>query len=96
MEDRMYEQPMEMYDTEPEVDEGPMLRKTSEHRPRRIDFLREYDINIRFLSVGCIVKVGCREIAFGNISEAMKELNEYVENPYKESLKWREIFDKED
>lgn len=88
MEDRMY-------DMEPVVDETPFLKK-SEHRPRRIDFLRDYDINIRFLSVGCIVKVGCREIAFGNISDAMKELNEYVQNPYKESLKWGEIFDKED
>jgi hypothetical protein len=51
-------------------------------------------VHIKFLSRGCIVSVGCREIAFENPADAMKELNEYVTNPYEVMQKWQKIFDK--
>jgi len=66
---------------------------TKEYIPKKQEILREYDISIRFLSVGCIVKVGCKEIPFRRVSDAMEELNKYVENPYDETKKWNILFD---
>ena len=54
--------------------------------------LRDYEISIRFLSVGCIVKVGCKEIPFTNTIDAMNDINEYIKNPRKERERWFEIF----
>ena len=60
-------------------------------RPR-MDYLRDYEINIRFLSLGCIVRVGCKEIAFTSIEEAMREVNAYVANPKLLSDKYNTLF----
>jgi hypothetical protein len=81
---------------EPTNDEMRMSEETrcKEWRPRATDVLREYEVHIKFLSRGCIVSVGCREIAFENLEDAMKELNEYVTNPYDVMQKWQAIFDK--
>jgi hypothetical protein len=67
---------------------GPM-----EYKPSNKECLRGYEVTIRFLSRGCIVKVGCQEIAFENTEDAMKELNEYVTNTYETQQKWRKILD---
>ena len=85
------EQPVEMrgYDREP------VLRMTEEYKPKKQELLREYEIRLRFLSVGCVVSVGCKEIPFRDIKEAMDYINKYVENPYEEGNKWREIFESE-
>ena len=56
------------------------------------ELLQQYEVRIQFLSVGCIVNVGCKSIAFGTVNEAMKELNDYVENPKEISEKWNRIF----
>lgn len=61
----------------------------------RLDLLRQYDINIKFLSSGCLVTVGCKSIAFSTIDEAMHQLNEYVKHPLKASEKWNKIFTEE-
>ena len=66
---------------------------TKEYIPNKQQILREYNIDIRFLSRGCIVKVGCKEIAFTNVGDAMVELNKYVSNPYQEGKRWNQIFD---
>jgi hypothetical protein len=81
---------------EPTNDEMRMREDTrfKEYRPRTTDALREYEVHIKFLSRGCIVSVGCREIAFENPADAMKELSEYVTNPYEVMQKWQKIFDK--
>ena len=68
----------------------------NECRPRKMDILREYEIRIRFLDVGCIVCVGCKDIAFSDIKDAMHELRMYVENPYDQGKKWTSIFEKQD
>ncbi len=60
-----------------------------EYGPSNKQWLREYEIIIRFLSRGCVVRVGCQEIAFESAEEAMKELNEYVSNTYETQQKWR-------
>jgi hypothetical protein len=86
------EQPVEMrgYDREP------VLRMTEEYKPKKQELLKEYEIRLRFLSVGCVVSVGCKEIPFRNVKEAMDELNKYVENPYEVGKKWHELFNSED
>ncbi len=66
-----------------------------EYRPSNLEVLREYEISIRFLSRGCIVKVGCKEIAFDDITKAMAEINDYVlgGNTYEAQKKWRKLLE---
>jgi hypothetical protein len=63
-------------------------------RPR-MDYLRDYEINIRFLSVGCVVRVGCKEIAFTSIEEAMEEVNAYVANPKRTTDRYNKLFNEQ-
>jgi hypothetical protein len=88
-EEVMYDGPTEMM-----AEERPMMSK--EYKPRKQEVLREYELKIRFLSVGCVVSVGCKDIPFRSVKEAMEEVNKYVENPYDESKRWRELFDGEE
>lgn len=78
----------------PEVN-GPtvMQEESSLKQPSRQYYLREYPITIRFLSIGCVVDVGCKSIPFTSVDEAMKEVNAYVANPSKEMDRWRSILD---
>jgi hypothetical protein len=78
------------YDREPE------LRMKEEYKPKKQELLKEYEIRLRFLSVGCVVGVGCKEIPFRSVKEAMDCVNEYVENPYEVGKKWHSIFDGEE
>ena len=64
-----------------------------EYKPSNQQLLQEYDINIQFLSRGCIVRVGCKSIAFETVESAMKEINEYVTNSYETQNKWRKLLD---
>lgn len=69
----------------------PEMEKVSEYRPSNNEALREFEINIRFLSRGCVVRVGCKEIAFEDVASAMAAINAYVANPWDEQQKWRKI-----
>jgi len=71
-------------------DEQP-VPSTIDYKPSNKEALREYEIRIRFLGRGCLVGVGCQEIAFESIESAIQELNEYVKNPYETQKKWRKI-----
>ena len=80
--------------SEPQVGpEQPMQEESSLKQPSRQYFLREYPITIRFLSIGCVVEVGCKHVPFTSIDEAMKEINAYVADPYKEQQRWRQLLD---
>lgn len=68
---------------------SPMQEK--EYKPSTQQALKEYEISIRFLSRGCVVRVGCQEIPFESVGNAMTELNAYIANPYETQKKWREI-----
>jgi len=87
----MYDGPTEMM-----AEERPMKLMAKEYKPQKQEVLREYELKIRFLSVGCIVSVGCKDIPFRSVKEAMEEVNKYVENPYEESKRWRDLFDGEE
>ena len=66
---------------------------TEKYVPRRSECLTEYEINIKFLSVGCVIRVGCKEIAFHDIDEGIKELNRYLNDPYTVKEEWYRKFD---
>ena len=76
---------------EPVMDETKL--KEYEYVPSKTEALREYEIGIRFLSRGCVVRVGCKEIAFTNNEEALAELNKYFNAPYETQKEWRKILD---
>lgn len=61
---------------------------TPPEKPSNQWVLKEYEINIRFLSRGCVVKVGCKEIPFESVKIAMEALNAYVENPEDTGSEW--------
>ena len=73
--------------------EEPMT-ELEEYRPSKQNALKEFQIAIRFLSRGCIVQVGCKEIPFEDVSRAMAELNAYVTgDTYEIQKKWRKLLD---
>lgn len=67
-----------------------------EWRPSRMEALRNYQIGIKFLSIGCIIEVGCKSIPFTSIKEGIDALNEYIANPYDTQKVWEEKFKKEE
>ena len=69
------------------------VSEPKEWRPSNAEALREHDLRIRFLNRGCIVSVGCKDIAFEDPIKAMEAVNVYVANPWDEQQKWRKILD---
>jgi hypothetical protein len=61
-------------------------------RPRQQQ-LKEYEIRIKFLSIGMIISVGCKEIPFTTVEEGMDALVAYTKNPHEEVKKWSAILD---
>ena len=76
-------------------DEPTMLQEV-EYKPSRMEALRDYQVGIKFLSIGCVISVGCKEIPFTTIKEGMKALNDYVINPVETRKIWLERFRKEE
>jgi hypothetical protein len=48
---------------------------------RKLDILKRWEIGILPFDRGCVVKVGCKSIAFTSIEAAYKEIGRYLENP---------------
>ena len=69
---------------------------TKEWQPSRQECLRDYEVKIRFLTLGCIVSVGCKEIPFTTIKEGMEALNQYVAKPYEVKQIWEKRFQEEE
>lgn len=63
-----------------------------EYIPPKVEILQRNEIRIRFLSIGCVITVGCKEIPFTNLEAAMGSLEEYVKDPHTATKKWNEIF----
>jgi hypothetical protein len=71
-----------------------MPEMKGEYKPSKQEALREHEIRIHFLHRGCVVHVGCKQIAFEDVSRAMTELNEYVTgDTYEVQKKWRNLLD---
>lgn len=69
-----------------------MVGTEKEYKRPVTDMLREHNIEIRFLSIGCVIRVGCKEIAFTDRDTAMVELMDYVRDPHTAKKKWNKRF----
>lgn len=67
-----------------------------EWKPSRREYLREYEVTITFLTLGCIIRVGCKTIPFTTVKEGMEALNEYVAKPYETRQVWEKRFQEEE
>lgn len=76
---------------EPAIMEEPVVACEKQWQPSRMECLKHYNINIRFLSIGCLVEVGCMSIPFTNITDAMEALQTYIDNPYEERQRWEKL-----
>ena len=74
----------------PQIEKVP---EAKEWRPTDAEALREFEIRIKFLSRGCVVSVGCKDIAFEKVEDAMSALQTYVAWPYEQQKAWRKILD---
>lgn len=72
------------------------LRLPKEWKPSRQECLREYEVKIRFLTLGCIISVGCREVPFTTLKEGMEALYEYVARPYEVRQIWEKQFQEDE
>ena len=70
--------------------------KTAAWQPPRQEYLRDYEVKIRFLTLGCVISVGCKEIPFTTIKEGMEALNQYVAKPYETRQIWEKRFQEEE
>ena len=64
----MYEEPQELKEFNPEatLNEAGAAPSNLEYKRSNQEILRENQVEIIFLSVGCVIKVGCKEIPFFN------------------------------
>ena len=56
-------------------------QKEQREQWRRIEILKNWDVNIKFADRGCFVSVGCKSFAFESVVAAMEALKQYTENP---------------
>ena len=80
-----------MYNDQPVRALAEPVEASKEYRPDQQELLREYEIQLQFLHRGCIVRVGCKSIAFETVESAMKEVNEYVNNTWDSQQRWRKL-----
>jgi hypothetical protein len=72
------------------------VKMSEDYKPSRSECLRNYEVRIRFLSIGCIIEVGCKSIPFTSINEGMAALNEYIARPYETRQVWEKRFKEEE
>jgi hypothetical protein len=66
--------------------------KEDYRRPRQQQ-LKDYEVRIKFLSIGMVISIGCKEIPFTSVEEGMAALVAYTQNPHEEVNKWSVILD---
>lgn len=62
--------------------------KMKDYKPTKQEVISKHDINIQFLSRGCVIHIGCKSIPFSSTEEAIIELQAYFDNPYEVQEKW--------
>jgi hypothetical protein len=65
-------------------------------KPSRQECLREHEVRLRFLTLGCVIEVGCKSIPFTTIKEGMEALTQYVAKPYETRQIWEKRFQEEE
>jgi hypothetical protein len=81
-----------MYENEERVIQVEQCGSLEKYVPSRSEALKDYAISIDFLTIGCIVRVGCKSVPFTSTDEAMKELNAYIKNPIEARKVWEKRF----
>ena len=83
---------------EPQLAAGTIVQEdcAEKYRPSRQECLREYEVRLRFLTLGCIIEVGCKSVPFTTVKEGMEALNAYVKDPIGLRKIWEERFAKEE
>lgn len=71
--------------------DAPSELQPKEYRPSKQEALSRYEINIQFMSRGCVIRVGCKTIPFSRTEEALIELHKYFENPYETQEAWSKL-----
>jgi hypothetical protein len=66
--------------------------KEDYRRPRQ-EQLKDYEVRIKFLSIGMVISIGCKEIPFTSVEEGMAALVSYTQNPHDETKRWNAIID---
>ena len=65
-----------------EIDEVESCESKEQREQRgKVEILKRWEVSIHALDRGCVVKVGCKSIAFTSIEAAYKEIGRYIENP---------------
>lgn len=77
-------------------DQATMPEPVEQWKPSRMEALRDYRVEIEFLSIGCVIRIGCKSVPFSSVKEGMKTLNDYVVNPVETRKIWEERFSKEE
>lgn len=67
-----------------------------EYRPLRNEALRDYRIEIEFLSIGCVIRIGCKSIPFSSVKQGIEALNQYVNDPVSLRKLWEKRFEQEE
>jgi hypothetical protein len=65
-------------------------KKAMEYKPSKQEALMQHEIQIQFLSRGCIIRVGCKSVPFSSTEDAINELQKYFENPFEVQQQWRD------
>jgi hypothetical protein len=83
---------------EPQLAAGTIVQEdcVERYKPTKQEVLRNYRIEIEFLSVGCVIRVGCKSVPFSTVKEGMEALNAYVKDPIGLRKIWEERFAKEE
>lgn len=78
-------------DQEPVRDGYQAEPRAEQYIPPPDELRQRHSIQIEFLSIGCIVRIGCKSIAFSDIDNAMCEVNAYVKDPVEAYKKWSKV-----
>ena len=71
-----------------EVEVNAELREPKEYIPSKQEVLSFYEINIQFMSRGCVIRIGCKSIPFSSTDEAIAELQKYFDKPHDTQREW--------
>ena len=70
----------------------PETRTERKYGSTKQQLLSRYSIRIEFLSKGCVVNIGCKNIPFEKVEDAITEINRYVNNPEEVEKEYNEKF----
>ena len=59
--------------------------------PTKQEALCRHEINISFLSRGCVIRVGCKSIPFSSTEEGLNELVKYFNDPVATQNHWESV-----